>query len=608
MDVRQGLERELTPLCRELQLESDGHHPHELHEYAVDFDRWFRAAAHPNLVSDVFILQISPLQQANLFKLNSSRAGFEASKWPENLGQLHEYLAAIAPPFPSDAGSRGRPSNDVFPQDKPDNLDSDRSHPRGEMKAMRQFDPGPGAPPPLQGPGNSISPDGSAGFPWMIDEDAPALVHLARGVLGPDSEGRMHTGLAWVLVVLNRDVLGQEIMPELVQRYFGRTDQSSYEIAVTGSGEQQSDLYRSNPAFGSQQISESDAGLNLFGRPIPIVSGQSISARVVVPSDSRLQLSSPSQPTAVGAVLVSHDEGPFHIDPVRNAQGKRGWEILAKHREGSVEVAVAALFRRNLMFNFAVLAVLAATMTMIITTSQRARRLAQLQMDFVANVSHELRTPLTGIVSAAQNIADGVVGDKERVSRYGRAIIGQAGQLTELVEQILLFSATQKERYTYHFQLIDVADVVEMSLKSAAGLIRSAGVTVYREVHADLPKVSADLKALSQCLQNLIGNAVKYGGDARWIGIRAFAANQENGKKAVIISVSDRGIGISRKDLDHVFEPFYRSPSVTGAQIHGTGLGLPLARSVAEAMGGQITVQSEYGKGSTFMLQLPAAQ
>src|SRR5260370_15416709 len=110
--------------------------------------------------------------------------------------------------------------------------------------------------------------------------------------------------------------------------------------------------------------------------------------------------------------------------------------------------------------------VLAMTMGMIIATSQRARRLAQLQMDFVASVSHELRTPLTGIVSAAQNIKDGLVDSKERMARYGAAIMGQAQQLTDLVQQILLFSATQQGRHRYHFQLIDVADGIDANLKS----------------------------------------------------------------------------------------------------------------------------------------------
>ena len=117
--------------------------------------------------------------------------------------------------------------------------------------------------------------------------------------------------------------------------------------------------------------------------------------------------------------------------------------------------------------------------------------------------------------------------------------------------------------------------------------------------------VSGDFKALAHCVQNLISNAIKYGGDGHWIGIRVLAANGSSGIQEVSISVSDRGIGINRKDLTHVFEPFYRTPEVTAAQIHGSGLGLPLARKITEAMGGRLTVESALGKGSTFTIHLP---
>ena len=119
--------------------------------------------------------------------------------------------------------------------------------------------------------------------------------------------------------------------------------------------------------------------------------------------------------------------------------------------------------------------------------------------------------------------------------------------------------------------------------------------------------MTGDLLAASQLLQNLITNALKYGCEQRWIRVRAIAVDQGVLGKEVQISVSDRGIGISDSDLPRIFEPFYRSPTVTDAQIHGTGLGLALARRMAEAMRGQLTVTSDPGRGSTFTLHLPCA-
>ena len=112
---------------------------------------------------------------------------------------------------------------------------------------------------------------------------------------------------------------------------------------------------------------------------------------------------------------------------------------------------------------------------------------------------------------------------------------------------------------------------------------------------------------MSQCIENLITNALKYSGDERWVGIRARAVEGGKDGAAVHISVSDRGIGIAPEDLPHIFEPFFRSPTVRRSQVHGTGLGLALAKQVAESMGGALTVETTPGSGSTFTLTLRCA-
>jgi signal transduction histidine kinase len=225
-------------------------------------------------------------------------------------------------------------------------------------------------------------------------------------------------------------------------------------------------------------------------------------------------------------------------------------------------------------------------------------------MDFVANVSHELRTPLTGIVSAGQNIADGLIDDPEKLTLYGRAIVREAHQLFDLVEQILQFSAIQKDRDRYHFEPVDIAQVIEFSLKNTSTLIQQASFQVEQDIETELPPVMADFKALSRCLQNLLSNAVKYGGGAHWVGVRAGRSNMA-GKNEIYISIADKGMGIRRDELNYIFEPFGRAGEVTAAQIEGTGLGLPLAKRIAEAMGGRLSVESEHGKGSIFTIRLP---
>jgi signal transduction histidine kinase len=119
----------------------------------------------------------------------------------------------------------------------------------------------------------------------------------------------------------------------------------------------------------------------------------------------------------------------------------------------------------------------------------------------------------------------------------------------------------------------------------------------------------ADASGISKCLQNLISNAVKYGGDRRRIVLRAFGAALERGSgREVRISIEDWGIGIDSSELALIFDPFYRSPRVNAAQIHGTGLGLSLASRIAESMGGRLSVVSELSAGSTFTLHLQIAK
>jgi signal transduction histidine kinase len=208
------------------------------------------------------------------------------------------------------------------------------------------------------------------------------------------------------------------------------------------------------------------------------------------------------------------------------------------------------------------------------------------------------------ISSAADNIAQGVVEERNHVKQYGSVIGSQAQHLSGLVEQILLFASQTKSPQQFTLEPLAVTDIVDATLASTEGLAHAGRFVIERDIEPDLPLINGDIIALSQCLQNLITNALKYGKDRRWMGIRAYLV-EEGGDREVRIAVSDRGIGITASEIPKIFEPFYRSPSVAAAQIRGTGLGLSLARRIAEAMKGRITVESEPGRGSTFTLHLP---
>jgi signal transduction histidine kinase len=577
MNLRGALEGELAPLCRELQQSETESRDSSLPDYARGLERWRRAATHPGLVTGVYIWQPTS-SQSPFSRLNLQTNEFESAEWPSDLTRLRQRLQEMMPMHDG-------------PGDHPPDHGGPHGKPARDHRRPPEFD--------ASSPGDASShhPPEPATLGWMIDESVPVLVHP---VMQPDRG----PNLTWVLVTLNLDLLRTHLFPELVQNYFGTQDRRTYDIAIVkASGNTRSVIYSSNPGFGENAGVVPDAALNCFGPPMPVVGRERTPMQSLVSPDSHPQ--NPGQQAALLPIPGQHDPEPFKIEPILYGPDDQGWEIIAQHREGSVEAAVSTLFRRNLAFNFAVLLVLAATMGMIGLNSRRARRLAQLQMDFVASVSHELRTPLTGVVSAAQNISDGIIDDKSRMMRYGDVILSQAQRLSELIEQILLFSATEKDRHRYHLQAARVEELIDASLSNSSALIRSTGVTVERQIQPNLPPVMVDSKAFSQCLQNLIANAVKYGGEQRWLGIRASMEESGQHEKEILIAVADRGIGIGSDDLKHVFEPFFRGPAATSAQIHGSGLGLPLAKTIAEAMGGRLTIESVPEQGSTFTVHLP---
>ena len=177
------------------------------------------------------------------------------------------------------------------------------------------------------------------------------------------------------------------------------------------------------------------------------------------------------------------------------------------------------------------------------------------------------------------------------------------------MDQILLFASTEDRTNRYVLQPVAVSEIIDSTVSATEGIVQGAGFILELKVDPDLPPVIGDLGGISQCLQNLIGNAVKYGGEDRHITLRVTRFSSSHGNPEELrISVADHGIGIDSSEIDYIFDPFYRSPRVNAAQIHGTGLGLSLAKRIAESMGGRLTVVSQLSAGSTFTLHLQLAK
>jgi signal transduction histidine kinase len=194
----------------------------------------------------------------------------------------------------------------------------------------------------------------------------------------------------------------------------------------------------------------------------------------------------------------------------------------------------------------------------------------------------------------------------------------------------MMFAGLQAGRPGFDLRPVEVAPVVDDALSAVAPMVREQGAEIVLNVAATVPRVMADPSAVGRALQNLLQNALKYGGEPPRIEVtvclatpqreRQFALHSRGASityvekrglvgrpKEVEISVVDNGPGISPRDLPHIFEPFYRGADAVSRQIHGSGLGLSLVQRIIQQHGGRITATSEAGQGSRFALYLPVA-
>ena len=279
--------------------------------------------------------------------------------------------------------------------------------------------------------------------------------------------------------------------------------------------------------------------------------------------------------------------------------------MLAGGTEATFHEALVGGFRaRNLALSFGVLALLGTSALLVLASGRRASRLARQQMDFVAAVTHELRTPLTAIRSAGQNLSAGIVASPERVRWYGDMIEMEGSRLSETVARVLAFARIGSGKQEYARRPVNVADLVGMTLAGYQLVLAERGLRVETSVDAPLPPLSADGDALELALRNLLDNAVKYGADGGWVGVRATAS--PDGRE-ILLTVSDRGRGVSRKDVPNLFEPFFRGEDASTGGVQGSGLGLAVVEHVALGHGGRVEVRTERGRGSDFTIHLPAS-
>jgi two-component system sensor histidine kinase SenX3 len=228
-----------------------------------------------------------------------------------------------------------------------------------------------------------------------------------------------------------------------------------------------------------------------------------------------------------------------------------------------------------------------------------ARRIENMRRDFVANVSHELKTPIGALGLLAETMAGEE--DAEMLRRLADRVLHEAERLERTVEDLLDLSILEAQESPER-ELISVQLVMAEAVERMAASAEAAGIPIdLTEPSGDI-RISCDRRQVTSALFNLLDNAVKYSEDG---GKVEFGAEVEGFH--VVIAVRDHGIGIPSRDLERIFERFYRVDRTRSRATGGTGLGLAIVRHVAQAHGGEVSVESEEGRGSTFRLKIPLA-
>jgi two-component system sensor histidine kinase SenX3 len=566
--------------------------------YAQRYSVWVNSVSEPRLVRDVWVVDTLPgtplpdvmsinrpasipIDRLRLRKWNTQSLAFEDAQWPEDLLKMRESFASRFIGMMIQGARRQEQSG---------------AHREATLSVTLGDD------------NTLISPVTSFEMPG--DHQGPPKISI----------------LGFTIVRLDPVVVRETILAALTQRHFhGGDSEVDYRVAVVKKDDPATVIWESEPGIAAAVTAAPDVAQGFMGpRPEQMfVFARNMRGDNVPPPPPGGAINPEPPP---GTRLALRNEN-IVVSMIEKETGRRGgsggdrmiargaqlggfdtrWVLMAKHRSGSLEAAVSAVRRRNLVVSSSILMLLTVVIGLIAVSARRAQELARQQMEFVAAVSHELRTPVSVIGAAAGNLADGVVGDPQRVRKYGETIQGEARRLGETVERVLQLAGIAAGSAAASQTPISADRLVQESINACRTEIEAAGCNVEVAVAENLPMVVGDVTALRSALQNLISNAVKYGGDARWVRISASVpASGSPVPGQVLFTVEDRGLGIGPEDRKHIFEPFYRGREAVSQQIQGSGLGLNLVMRIVEAHGGKVTVASEPGKGSTFTLALPA--
>jgi PAS domain S-box-containing protein len=281
--------------------------------------------------------------------------------------------------------------------------------------------------------------------------------------------------------------------------------------------------------------------------------------------------------------------------------------LIARHRVAGVMTLLAFGARHFDRIDLELADAVALRTAFAIDTArlyETARRATQARDEVLAAVSHELRNPLSAIAMCARVLIENPPAEGSARGELLQAVAESAAWMDHLIQDLLDVVHLDAGRLSLDVQTVPLAPVMEQALAIVRGESASRRISIAQSVPRDLPLVRADPRRIVQVLANLLGNAIKFTASGGRVIVTAspIAANSDESRDIVAVSVTDTGPGIPPEELEHVFERFWRARRSTGAA--GSGLGLAIAKGIVEAHGGKIWVESQLGSGSTFAFTL----
>lgn len=227
-----------------------------------------------------------------------------------------------------------------------------------------------------------------------------------------------------------------------------------------------------------------------------------------------------------------------------------------------------------------------------------------LKTQFLSNISHDLRTPLAAIITHAEILRDGMLGELNQKQRDSvKGIVNAGQQVIDMIDEILTYVRGAGDQLTLRRTEFSMIELVDQVRTLNHGLAAKKRLTIERIDGDDLPPIYADRDKLKHVMGNLIGNAIKFTPEGGRIWIRMSHQGDDGGE--LVVEVGDTGRGIARENHELVFREFAQVDASPSRPHHGTGLGLAIARKLVELHDGTIWVESELGKGSRFFFRIP---